>query len=255
MSHDLQINYAKEFYEYYQNHPDTETGKNALSSSFMLWGNIIFTFRNLYPEEERFQLLEYLAENLSEPRGKSEAILFILRNEIRSENTNEELATDLARQLVEIDATEFHVNQGLGYLYELESLNIGQKAPDFTAHTIDGREISISELEGQFVLLEFWASWCGPCIPEIPHLKSLRDRYAESNFEIIGISLDRNEETLSNFIEKEGIDWPQILAEQSWMDDIPPFVQCIRYTKNVFSESGWIYPGQRPQGRRDDFTD
>lgn len=97
MSDSLQVRYAKEFYEYYLNNPDTRTGEIAIRSSFMMWGNtgtsdyiddalqtldydselwgsIIFTLGNLLPEEEHTDLLGDLAEGLTDPRGKSEAV-------------------------------------------------------------------------------------------------------------------------------------------------------------------------------------
>lgn len=244
MSDSLQLIYAKEFHEYFKKNPDTATAQKAIRSSFMMWGNtrtsdhvnevlklldydsktwgyIIFTFRNLFSTEEHKELMENLSENLTEPRGKSEAVLFLLRSELREEDPNEELTIDLARQLVEINATDFHVQQGLGYLHEFESLNIGQKAPEFTTRTIDGQEISLSDYEGQFVLLEFWATWCGPCIPEIPHLKALHEKYQNENFSIVGISLDRDKETLINFIDEREMKWNQVFVEHGWESDLP----------------------------------
>lgn len=169
---------------------------------------------------EYYDLLHYLSDNLEDQKSRSEVLLELLRWRSAQEDKKSE-AVELARELVELDADEFYVNKGLGYLHEFESLNIGQKAPDFTAQTIDGQEISSTDLEGQIVILEFWATWCGPCLPEIPHLKYLYEKYQDNGFTVVGISLDRDKETLVNFIDENEIQWPQVYVEDGWESDLP----------------------------------
>ncbi len=248
MSDSLQKKYALEFYEYFLEEGETDTGLNAIQSAFMMWGNtgeaaylqesisglsydskawsrIVVFIGNIYARdeelsgEEHLDLIRYLKKNLREPRGRSEALLVFLRANSRMDGPEEE-SVEVARQLVELDASEFHVNQGLGFLHELESLNIGQEAPDFTATDLNGQEITLSELRGEYVLLEFWATWCGPCIPEIPYLKEMDDMYGDSGLRIVGISIDRDEETLREFISEREMGWPQIYVEEGWSGGI-----------------------------------
>jgi thiol-disulfide isomerase/thioredoxin len=86
--------------------------------------------------------------------------------------------------------------------------------------TLDGSEISLSGLQGNYVLMEFWATWCGPCIPEIPYLKQLHESYGDQNFKIVGVSLDRDKDTLREFIAEREMNWPQIFEEDGWEDEI-----------------------------------
>ncbi|MFU8859704.1 MAG: TlpA family protein disulfide reductase [Cyclonatronaceae bacterium] len=67
---------------------------------------------------------------------------------------------------------------------------IQKSVPDYSFTTMEGESLNISDYEGQVVLLNFWATWCAPCIREIPELVSLKEKYEEEGFEIIGISLD-----------------------------------------------------------------
>jgi peroxiredoxin len=247
-SDSLQNVYSVEFYNYYKENPDTETGEKAFAQAFLMWGNtgksdhireaiqnlsydselwrmIVSPMSNIYARNEDlnltdyYELLDYLSEKLTDPNSKSAVLLSLLRKNSR-EDDHKERAVDFARQIVEIDANEFYVTQALGYLHEIESLNNGQKAPDFDLQTIDGDKISLESLEGQYVILEFWATWCGPCIPEIPHLKELYESYHDSGFTIIGISLDREVKTLTDFIEEREMEWPQIYVEDGWTGDI-----------------------------------
>ena len=86
---------------------------------------------------------------------------------------------------------------------------IGKPARDFQGTDLKGEELSLKDLRGQVVLLDFWATWCPPCIAEIPNVKKTYEKYKDQKFQIIGISLDRSSEPLEAYIEKEELGWLQ----------------------------------------------
>ncbi|MGA7839030.1 MAG: TlpA disulfide reductase family protein [Ignavibacteriaceae bacterium] len=87
------------------------------------------------------------------------------------------------------------------------------KAMDFNAKTVSGNPISLKDLRGKYVYLDFWGSWCMPCREEIPGLKKLYEDYKDKSFIIIGIANDRAEK-LKKFVKENNISWPQILEEK-----------------------------------------
>ena len=88
-------------------------------------------------------------------------------------------------------------------------------APDFTVQTLDGHQITLSNLKGKTVLLDFWATWCGPCRESIPHLVQLYQTYGKEGFELIGVSLDRGDpETVRNFVKRMAIPYPITIAPE-----------------------------------------
>ena len=84
---------------------------------------------------------------------------------------------------------------------------IGKPAPDFLVTDLKGEELTLEKYRGQVVLLDFWATWCGPCIREMPNVKRTYEKYKDQKFQIIAISLDRSQQPLEAFIEREGLAW------------------------------------------------
>jgi thiol-disulfide isomerase/thioredoxin len=107
-----------------------------------------------------------------------------------------------------IDLGVIHVKEGLEE--DAQPLQAGDLAPDFTITTLEGASIKLSSLRGGYVLLDFWATWCGPCVGETPHLKAVWDRFGERyDFTIIGLSLDDERDLLEAYIRENHIAWPQ----------------------------------------------
>ena len=88
---------------------------------------------------------------------------------------------------------------------------VNQPAPDFRVMDIRGEELTLEQYRGQVVLLDFWATWCGPCIVEMPNVKQTYAKHRDQKFQIIGISLDRSMAPLDAYIRGEGIEWRQYL--------------------------------------------
>ncbi len=85
--------------------------------------------------------------------------------------------------------------------------------PDFKLVTLDGKTITPESLRGKVVLLDFWATWCGPCRDALPELKTIRKKFGGQPFQIIGISVDKDRKALEDFVRKNDMTWPQFFDD------------------------------------------
>jgi len=97
-----------------------------------------------------------------------------------------------------------------GALYEIDHLQPGHAAPDFSAAGLDGRRIRLRDFRGRVALLAFWSADCGPCWPEMPHLRKVRVEHDDRDLVLIGISKDNDLERCREVVQAEGLHWPQI---------------------------------------------
>jgi len=88
------------------------------------------------------------------------------------------------------------------------------KPVELAGTTADGAKFDLSQYKGKVVLVDFWATWCGPCVAALPELKKTYEKYHRKGLEVVGVSLDSELKDLTDFVEKEKIAWVNLIGEE-----------------------------------------
>ena len=108
-----------------------------------------------------------------------------------------------------------------GIIKQLENVQIGKVAPEFSLPDTAGVSVSLSDFKGKYVLLDFWASWCPPCRRENPNVVKAFNEYKDKNFTIVGISLDKDKSKWMKAIADDNLAWTHLSDLKYWDSEIP----------------------------------
>jgi len=162
-------------------------------------------------EEQKAYQIQFLNEN------PNNAVAACILQQISYYLTTEELD----EQLNKFDAANsqlYSVIMLREYVETQKKTAVGQPFVDIKLSDTEGNPIALSDYagKGKYVLVDFWASWCGPCRGENPNVVALYDRYKDKGFEIVGVSLDQDKDAWLKGIKDDGITWPQMSDLKYW---------------------------------------
>ncbi len=105
----------------------------------------------------------------------------------------------------------------------LKRSNIGESMLNFTQNNTEGKPVQFSDFRGKYVLVDFWASWCGPCRAENPNVLAAYKKYKDKNFTVVGVSLDDDGDKWKKAIKDDGMPWTQVSDLKGWKNEVSTY--------------------------------
>lgn len=171
-----------------------------------------------------------------------------------TELINPEFDFELFNKLVTLLDKDYnysaHVKQLVNKRNQLIATAVGQPSPEINLPDINNNNIALSSLKGKIVLIDFWASWCGPCRKENPNVVRLYDQYKDKGFDIYSVSLDKNKDAWVKAIEMDKLTWPSHVSDLlQWSSSVVPQfgIEGIPFTLLIDRNGNIIAKGLRGQ--------
>jgi thiol-disulfide isomerase/thioredoxin len=240
----LSVNTANSpLYIFLENKPITvKLSTKKYYSTSVVEGSESQNLFDVYRKTKDIEISKFIAEH-----PKSIVSAYVLYRNWSYRLTPEEITANIAL-LDKIQQNSVYAKELKELVTVLDGLAVGKKAPDFTANSPEGIPIRLSENLKGYTLIDFWASWCGPCRKENPNVVAAYKEFHGKGFNIIGVSLDKKKENWIKGIKDDNLDWQQVSDLKFWNSEIAKLYGIRAIPGNYLIDSKGLIVAKNLQG-------
>ncbi|WP_400261183.1 TlpA family protein disulfide reductase [Sphingobacterium sp. SG20118] len=203
-------------------------------------------------DDESLAIFDSVRNNFILDEPKNYYGLYLINNEMKSNNfDSDQIKKWISSYPESLKST--HLGKEIYAKISInEMTSIGRVLPDFEQPDTASNLIKLSDLRGKYVLVDFWASWCGPCRVENPHLIKAYERFKSKGFDIIGVSFDKEKKSWLKAIHDDGLTWTQVSDLKGINNEVAKLFSITAIPEKLLARPKWCYYSKRIKRRRID---